>query len=312
MNFRFTILFCFLTFFANAQNQYYVLFDYDKAIVPDSAMTHLIKTIYTYNITEIYLEGHCDSIGSKKYNYGLSKRRVQAVEQLLIDNGFLKPKIHGKIGFGKDKPLTANNSAEARQKNRRVLVKFVTDKSKEPSVLNDFNKTSITTKTTGKIATPKKVRSNISITSKDKKNIKQVTPATRAKNLDRKNFTANSKIALPNLLFQGGRHYLINQSTASLDTLIKILKERPTLRIEIQGHVCCTTYELDGFDWDTKTDNLSVNRALAIKDYLVKSGISSTRLKTKGFGGSQKIFPIEDNRYQRGQNRRVEVMVLSE
>jgi len=323
MNFFLTILFCSISFLAGAQSQYYVLFEYNKAIVPDTAMAHLIKTIYSNEVVHIYLEGHCDSIGSRRYNYALSQKRVQAVEQILVDNGFEKYKIHGKVGFGKDKPLLPNSSNASRQKNRRVLVKFVYGNKKlvSPSNSKPLKKaiadTSITFK---KIKVTKKVSPYLSVINnrkqsakevKAKKIIKQQTPAKRPKALIRENFTPNSTIELPNLLFQGGRHYLINQSTASLDTLVKILKEKPNLIIEIQGHVCCTSYEADGFDWDTRTDNLSVNRAEAIKIYLIQKGISSTRLKTKGFGGSQKLFPDEVNIYQRGRNRRVEIKVLS-
>ena len=143
-----------------------------------------------------------------------------------------------------------------------------------------------------------------------KKIVKQKKPAKKPKPLKIENFKPNATIELPNLLFQGGRHYLINESNASLDTLVRILKSKPLLRIEIQGHVCCTTYQDDGYDWDTKTHNLSVNRAKAIMAFLVKKGISSTRLRTKGFGGSQKLFPSEENKYQRQRNRRVEVMIL--
>ena len=137
-------------------------------------------------------------------------------------------------------------------------------------------------------------------------------PAAQPKELKRENFTTNSTIALPNLLFMGGRHILMNGSHASLDTLLQILIEKPSLRIEIQGHVCCTTFQADGFDWDTGTDDLSEQRARAIQAYLVRHGISSTRLRIKGFGGRRKLFPEEENEIQRQQNRRVEVMVLED
>ena len=73
--------------------------------MPDTAMAFLVKKIYSQNITQVYLEGHCDSIGSRGYNYDLSQRRVSAVENLLVENGFDRRKINGKVGFGKDRPL---------------------------------------------------------------------------------------------------------------------------------------------------------------------------------------------------------------
>jgi len=304
----------------NAQNEYYVLFDYNQSEVPDSAMAFLVKKIYTENIKRVYLEGHCDSIGSRGYNYGLSQRRVAAVENLLVENGFDRKKISGKVGFGKDKPLTTNQDAAARQRNRRVLVKFVggpmpkkiekveiaSENLKQDTLVEFKTVRPIKTSSSHLMVNPKKVK----VPSSTNKIVQQKKPAKKPKALKIENFKPNETIALPNLLFQGGRHFLINQSSASLDTLVRILKNKPLIRIEIQGHVCCTTYQDDGYDWDTRTHNLSENRANAIKAFLVMKGISSTRLRTKGFGGSQKLFPEEENQYQRQRNRRVEVMVL--
>lgn len=305
-----------------AQKDYFVYFEYNKDEVPDSAMAYLIKTIYSENVTDIYLEGHCDSIGSRSYNYNLSMRRVKAVERLLVDNGFDSRNVKGKVGFGKDKPLVQNSTETARQKNRRVLVRFGIAKEKQvirpPRNMiygkkKEVEKPKVRTVEVKKITTPIKKRTHLLMRQpikKKRKIIRYQKPAPRPKQLKVENFKPNNTIALPNLLFQGGRHFLINRSTPSLDTLISILKEKTNVRIEIQGHVCCTTYQADGYDWDTRTDNLSVNRSIAIKEYLVKNGISSTRIRTRGFGGSRKLFPLEENEYQRQQNRRVEVMVL--
>lgn len=318
------LFFCLFVYNATLaqQAEYYVLFEYDKAKVPDSAMAFLIKTIYSNNVKNIYLEGHCDSIGSKIYNYDLSERRVKAVSSLLIENGFDRKNIEGKVGFGKDKPLLANSSPESRQKNRRVLVRFTyaptklakiekgMEVKKEP-LANTKETDNVRLKIIKETEASKKGSPFLEVSKKPvikpKKIIKR---AKQPKPLKAENFTPNSTIALPNLLFQGGRHYLINRSTASLDKLISILLAKPNIKIEIQGHVCCTTYEPDGFDIDTRTEDLSVRRAIAIKDYLVKSGISSTRLSTRGFGGTRKLFPFEENGIEKQQNRRVEVMVL--
>ena len=312
--------------FCTAQpKEYYVLFEYDKSIVPDTAMAYLIKTIYSNNIQHIYLEGHCDSIGSRGYNYALSERRVKAVEELLVQNGFERKKISGKVGFGKDKPLTSNSSAEARQKNRRVLVRFggitpIPKKSKPvitKSKLNpEMTESSAHTVRVKKTKAPPKelgipVGRNSYKTDKKKK-AQSPAPVVQPKKLKRENFIKGATIALPNLNFQGGRHYLLSRSTATLDTLLDILQENPKLTIEIQGHVCCTTFEPDGYDVDLGTPNLSETRAQAIKAFLVKKGISSTRIATKGFGGSRKLYPDEENAFQREHNRRVEVKIISD
>jgi outer membrane protein OmpA-like peptidoglycan-associated protein len=330
MKFLLTLLFSISVLCSQAQEQFYVLFEYDKAHVPDTAMARLVKTIYSNNVLNIYLEGHCDSIGSKRYNYALSKRRVRAVKQILIDNGYDKNNIEGMVGFGKDKPLASNSDAESRQKNRRVLVRFVVgeepiksksnptstaqlqkEKNRKTDTSITFKKIKVSDKKSDfLISNPKKNKKKKVLLKTNNSRPKIIKAAKKPKALKPENFTPNTTIALPNLLFQGGRHFLVSASNPSLKTLIAILKNKPEIKVEIQGHVCCTTYQDDGYDWDTRTHNLSVTRARAIKAFLVKNGISSTRLKIKGFGGSRKLFPMEENIYQRQQNRRVEIMVL--
>jgi flagellar motor protein MotB len=118
---------------------------------------------------------------------------------------------------------------------------------------------------------------------------------------------------LKQLSFAGGRHVLLPESVSVLEDLCSILKEHPSMKIEIQGHVCCTSIEPDGFDVDTHTNNLSVNRAKSVFHYLsVECGIDASRLSYKGFGGSQKITLDESTEALQQINRRVEVKILAE
>jgi outer membrane protein OmpA-like peptidoglycan-associated protein len=126
-------------------------------------------------------------------------------------------------------------------------------------------------------------------------------------------FKVGKKITLKNLLFYGGRHILKPESKGILDNLCDILKKNPKLKIEIQGHVCCTTNQIDGYDYDTRTDNLSVNRAKAIYELLIQEcGILENRLSYKGFGGRQKLIEDEITEEERSLNRRVEIKVLED
>ncbi len=296
MKFTFYILLSIISLNNAAQSSYYVLFEYNKAQVPDTAMAALIKTIYTNNVSSIYLEGHCDSVGSKRYNYGLSKRRVEAVKSLLVDNGFDVNKINGKLGFGKDRPLNNNETDQDRQLNRRVLVKFIIgDKRPDPAEKEKSSEKK-------KYYSSKKNEPNPT-----KKNSR---PKEKRKSFTAKNFTKNSLIRIPNLLFPGGRHKFYPKSLPILDSLYRIMKDNPNLIVEIQGHVCCTTYHLDGFDRDTFTDNLSENRARAVYSYLINRGISYKRMTVKGYGGSRKINEDESSEELRSVNRRVDVLVI--
>jgi outer membrane protein OmpA-like peptidoglycan-associated protein len=89
-----------------------------------------------------------------------------------------------------------------------------------------------------------------------------------------------------------------------LNELLAIMKENPTLEIEIQGHICCE------FEPDGQQEKLSVQRSKIVYLYLVKNGIESKRLSYHGFGHQ---FPItlERNEEERIQNRRVEIKITN-
>ena len=63
----------------------------------------------------------------------------------------------------------------------------------------------------------------------------------------------------------------------SLDELAKVMKNNPTIRIQLASHTDCRgtdEYNLD----------LSQKRAQAAIDYLISTGIPSNRLQAQGFG----------------------------
>jgi outer membrane protein OmpA-like peptidoglycan-associated protein len=83
------------------------------------------------------------------------------------------------------------------------------------------------------------------------------------------------------------------------------------LRIRIEGHVCCVAAKLDGLDYDTGTQDLSLQRAKFIYEYLIKNGISSDRMSYVGLGGANKIYPEELTPAQQTINRRVEIRIIA-
>ena len=117
-------------------------------------------------------------------------------------------------------------------------------------------------------------------------------------------------LAVEGLNFVPGRHFIIKESVPIVNNLLKIMQTNPNLKIEIQGHICCLDGTGDGRDMETGFNNLSVTRAKAIYDFLVKNGIATERLSYKGFGHSKpKIFPELTDADEQA-NRRVEIMVI--
>jgi len=91
-------------------------------------------------------------------------------------------------------------------------------------------------------------------------------------------------------------------SAPILDRAFQILRDNPSLYIEIAGHTSA-----DGVA--DKNLGLSLRRAQAVKDWLVKRGIAAQRILTVGHGSD---VPIADNKTDEGRkkNRRIEFRIL--
>ncbi len=257
--------------------EYFVYFDHDKFDIPDSSRYQLYQLTKNKKIHQIVLEGHCDSTGDKIYNLALSKKRANEVKKFLTSFGISPSSIQSSIGFGENKLINNHLNETEKMLNRRVLVKI---------------------NYTDSINIEKKVEL--------KNEVFETIP------LEAKNFKVGKQLILENLLFEGGRHILLPSSFSDLKKLLKILKESPTIEIEIQGHVCCTDKQPDGFDFDTGIENLSEARAETVKEYLIQNGINEKRLTTKGFGGTKKRFPEEKNIDEQNKNKRVEIKILKQ
>lgn len=101
-----------------------VLFDFDSyRLKPQSvkSLDEAAKIISEkYSDREILVEGHTDNIGSSDYNQRLSESRANSVAKYLKEKG-LGDKLSYR-GYGKERPLFDNNTAEGRSKNRRVEI----------------------------------------------------------------------------------------------------------------------------------------------------------------------------------------------
>ena len=110
-------------------------------------------------------------------------------------------------------------------------------------------------------------------------------------------------IRLNNIFFDTAKTELLPESRAELDRLAALLRETPTMRIEIRGHT-------DSLDDDATNQKLSDGRAASVVTYLAKAGIAAGRLQSRGLGESQPIA-ANDTEKNRLQNRRVEFVILA-
>jgi len=107
---------------------------------------------------------------------------------------------------------------------------------------------------------------------------------------------------LENVLFDFNKAEIKKQFAYLLDEAAFVLKNNPSVTVELQGHTC----NIGKKEYNQK---LSERRAEAVKAYLVGKGIASNRLKTKGFGDTKPIAPNTDES-GRMKNRRVELAPL--
>lgn len=114
---------------------------------------------------------------------------------------------------------------------------------------------------------------------------------------------ANAAIVLKNIFFESNKYELKRESEAELNEVVQLMKDNPTLRIQINGHT-------DNSGKPTDNQLLSENRAKAVTNYLTTKGIAVARLSYKGFGDAQ---PVADNATLEGRakNRRTELSVIS-
>ena len=79
-----------------------------------------VDTLNRYPQVQIEIDGYTDSIGTDKYNQGLSERRANIVDGYLTSHGITSDRITAVQGFGETHPIDTNKTAEGRQRNRRV------------------------------------------------------------------------------------------------------------------------------------------------------------------------------------------------
>ncbi len=111
---------------------------------------------------------------------------------------------------------------------------------------------------------------------------------------------SESKIVTHGITFDIDKADIKPQSMGTLNMVVKIMKDNPGLKFEIDGHT-------DNTGEAAHNLTLSQQRADAVKTQLVKMGIDGSRLTTKGFGDTK---PISDNNSPEGRanNRRVEFL----
>jgi len=114
---------------------------------------------------------------------------------------------------------------------------------------------------------------------------------------------SGASYVIDNIFFEPNSFALRDESKTSLDQLVDLLKQNPSLKIQIGGYT-------DDQGSEEYNQVLSENRAKSVYDYLLKNRIESSRVSYKGYGESNPIAP-NTTEEGRAQNRRIEFKVIS-
>ncbi|WP_058615788.1 OmpA family protein [Tepidimonas taiwanensis] len=113
------------------------------------------------------------------------------------------------------------------------------------------------------------------------------------------------KLEIPSdISFDVGRADIKPNFRAVLDTFAQGLQRNPAARVTIIGHT-------DSTGSDAINNPLSINRAAAVRDYLVARGVAIGRIAIDG-RGSREPIASNDTAEGRARNRRVEIFVAEQ
>ncbi|SHO63814.1 OmpA family protein [Algoriphagus zhangzhouensis] len=113
----------------------------------------------------------------------------------------------------------------------------------------------------------------------------------------------DKSIILENIYYDLDKADIRADAAVELDKLVQILKDNPSIRIELSSHT-------DSRSSDDYNQNLSQRRAQSAVDYIVSQGIDKDRLVAKGYGESQLIIPNATTEEEHQVNRRTEFKVI--
>lgn len=287
------ILFFFVALSGFSQEKFSVFFESNKFELQKAEITKLKDWMEANKEVKIVaINGYTDEDGSVGFNDTLAKKRVS----------FVFNEISGKIKIREDFKTRSfgelHNQSDDKSQNRKVTVYYILQKdlAREDEILGI------------KKAEVAEVKPKLVANYPDKISINNPNGTTSEYKLD-VNFMkqvneskAGEKLKIENLNFQFNTFAIVNESRGKLFELLIVMQNNPSLKIEVQGHICCNL---------SNKGKLSEERAKAIKNFLVGQGIDKTRVTFKGFGSTQPIYPLpEKNEEERAANRRVEILIL--
>lgn len=250
-------------------------------------------------LQKLLIYSYADYLGTESPNQHLSDRRAFAVRDYLLGIGFPATQIMECTGLGQ---VPGSGSTTGDPASRRTDI-FIRNNNASrlpppPSVAPPA------------VATPAKDQTplpgnGIPVMEAEEEAI----PPSNITHIDINALQVGDTLRMANINFYPGRADALPASYAEMDNLYQVMRDNPSLKIRLEGHVCCCVYP-DGFFDNTPTWGLSVDRAFMVYKFLIRKGIVPERMQYKGFGRTRPIRDNERNSEEGQVNRRVEIRIL--
>jgi OOP family OmpA-OmpF porin len=234
---------------------------------------------------EFIIAGHVDSANSLESGITISKMRADAVKKFLVKAG-VNPDQLETVGYGATRPKYNNQTPGGRSKNRRVEITLKGDAEALDEVEDiedvdaDFN--------LKEIAKEYKIPLKLLVEWNE----------IRGK----LSFLEGKKDQLnKNIHFRSGSTIIRSSSKPLLIKIADFMLKYPFTSFTIGGHT-------DSLGSEEYNKQVSLGRADAVKDFLVKAGVNPKRLKTVGYGYTKPKFMNKNTWGKTQLNRRVEIV----
>jgi outer membrane protein OmpA-like peptidoglycan-associated protein len=344
-----TAIVFFLSFFAFAANaqynhggngplKYKVFFDTSDFNLNEhyeKVLDEVVKIIKKKPGILFEVSGHTDTLGSDAFNADLSLKRAKVVKDYLVSKGVSEKNLY-LVGMGDSKPFKQNGRYSAKFSRRvefrqilRVSGRLIDAASgrsiKGKVLLNVPNKpmknqefetgsdgrfefiTSYRTKyyffgfADGYLSAIDSIMATMQ--EPGSSNVEINVRMTKATITERKNYG--------DIHFFEGTFKIMPKSESSIQEIVDLMTENPTIYIEIRGHVDQPDRATLPKEQIEAGEQLSFARAQAINNALVKKGVSPARIKYRGMGSQEMLYPSPQTPEEREANRRVEIVILN-
>lgn len=287
------LFFCFTVSCVFAQEQEPFFFETNKFTLNKEQLLKLNEwSVINKDVKIVGVYGFCDEEGSVGYNDTLAKKRIDYVFNAI------KNKVKIRSDFKTRSFGELHTASTVKAENRKVILFYILPKDfvHEEEIIASKRST-VVEKEKPIIKFPEEytfenpdgstVRFKIDTLFMKKISVAKV----------------GEKLKLENMNFYIDTYGIMPQSRAVLYELLTVMRSCPSLKIQIQGHICCVSKDIR---------DLSTQRAKAICKFLEYNGIEKSRMTFVGYGSSKPLYPLPEKiETEREANRRVEIEIVA-